>query len=95
VGRGTHALLQVNGRIRAGASRRGKVDFLLKSLLSGPDGRTLTPWHTTKANGRTYRYYLSTRDTHERPGTSGLPRLPAGGTGRSSPNCGACCGRLR
>lgn len=73
-----HALLQVNGRVRAGASRRGKVEFLLKGLLTGPDGRALSPWHTTKANGRTYRYYLSTRDTHEGPGTSGLPRLPAG-----------------
>lgn len=73
-----HALLEVNGRVRAGASRRGKVDFLLKGLLTGPDGRALSPWHTTKANGRTYRYYLSTRDTHEGPGTSGLPRLPAG-----------------
>jgi site-specific DNA recombinase len=73
-----HVLLQVNGRVRAGASRRGKVEFLLKGLLTGPDGRALSPWHTTKANGRTYRYYLSTRDTHEGPGTSGLPRLPAG-----------------
>lgn len=26
---------------------------------------------------RTYRYYLSTRDMHEGPGASGLPRLPA------------------
>ncbi|WP_374296941.1 recombinase family protein [Sphingomonas sp.] len=73
-----HALLQVNGRVRAGASRRGKVEFLLKGLLTGPDGRALSPWHTTKPNGRTYRYYLSTRDTHEGPGASGLPRLPAG-----------------
>ena len=73
-----HALLEVNGRVRAGATRGGKVDFLLKGLLTGPDGRALSPWHTTKANGRTYRYYLSTRDTHEGPGTSGLPRLPAG-----------------
>ena len=73
-----HALLEVNGRVRAGASRRGKVEFLLKGLLTGPDGRALSPWHTTKANGRTYRYYLSTRDTHEGLGASGLPRLPAG-----------------
>ena len=71
-----HALLQVNGRIRS-ATSRGKVDFLLKGLLTGPDGRALSPWHTTKTNGRTYRYYLSTRDIHEGRGTSGLPRLPA------------------
>ena len=73
-----HALLKVNGRVRAGATRRGKVEFLLKGLLTGPDGRALSPWHTTKANGRTYRYYMSTRDTHEGRGASGLPRLPAG-----------------
>lgn len=53
------------------------MPFLLKGLLTGPDGGALTPWHTTKAGGRTYRYYLSTRDTHEGRGASGLPRLPA------------------
>lgn len=72
-----HARLAVCGRVRAGASRQGKVPFLLKGLLTGADGRALAPWHTTKANGRTYRYYLSTRDTHEGRGASGLPRLPA------------------
>ena len=64
--------------MRAGAARQGKVVFLLKGLLTGPDGRALTPWHTTKANGRTYRYYLSTRDIHEGRKASGVPRLPAG-----------------
>jgi site-specific DNA recombinase len=80
-----HARLAVCSRTRAAASREGKVPFLLKGLLTGPDGRALTPWHTTKAGGRTYRYYLSTRDTHylstrdthEGRGASGLPRLPA------------------
>lgn len=71
------ALLQVNGRIRSNTSR-GKVDFLLKGLVVGPDGRALTPWHTTKrSTGRQYRYYMSTRDIHEGTGASGLPRLPA------------------
>ena len=73
-----HAQLQISGPVRAGAAREGKVPFLLKGLLTGADGRALTPWHTTKANGRTYRYYLSTRETHEGKGASGLPRLPAG-----------------
>lgn len=50
--------------------------FLLKDLLTGPDGRALTPWHTTKAGGRTFRYYLSTRDTREGRGASGVPRMP-------------------
>jgi hypothetical protein len=40
-------------------------------------GRALSPWHTTKKNGRRYRYYVPQRDTKEHAGASGLPRLPA------------------
>lgn len=46
-----HAQLQVNGRA-CSATSRGKVDFLLKGLLTGPDGRAFSPSHMTKANGR-------------------------------------------
>jgi hypothetical protein len=35
------------------------------------------PWHTTKKNGRRYRYYIPQRDAKEHAGASGLPRLPA------------------
>jgi len=59
------------------SEREGKVVFLLKGLVVGADGRALTPWHTTKKNGRRYRYYLSTRTLHEGAGTTDLPRLPA------------------
>jgi DNA invertase Pin-like site-specific DNA recombinase len=71
-----HAILATNSRQRGNANRAG-IPFLLKGLVFGPDGRALTPWHTTKKNGRRYRYYLSTRDVHEGSGASGLPRLPA------------------
>lgn len=37
----------------------------------------LSPWYTTKKNGRRYRYYVPQRDTKEHAGASGLPRLPA------------------
>jgi hypothetical protein len=36
--------LQVNGGVRSAPSH-GKVGFLLKGLLTGPDGRALSPWH--------------------------------------------------
>lgn len=45
--------------------------------MFGHDGRALSPWHTTKKNGRRYRYYLPQRDAKEHAGASGLPRLPA------------------
>lgn len=69
-------VLVKNPRTRANENR-ARVDYLLKGLVFGSDGRALTPWHTTKKNGRRYRYYLSTRDMHEGAGASGLPRLPA------------------
>jgi site-specific DNA recombinase len=55
----------------------GKVAFPLRGLLVGADGRALTPWHTTKKNGRTYRYYLSTRALHEGVTGKAALRFPA------------------
>ena len=45
--------------------------------MFGNDGRALSPWHTTKKNGRRYRYYVPQRDAKEHAGASCLPRLPA------------------
>lgn len=70
------AILATPGRTR-GNLARGKVDFLLKGLVFDAQGRALTPWHTTKKNGRCYRYYLSTRAVHEGAASIALPRLPA------------------
>ncbi|MBT2748283.1 MULTISPECIES: recombinase family protein [unclassified Lysobacter] len=55
----------------------GKVAFPLRGLLVAADGRALTPWHTTKKNGRTYRYYLSTRALHEGAKGQDALRFPA------------------
>lgn len=47
-------------------------------MVFAEDGRALTTWSSTKKkSGRRYRYYISTRDTKEYSGASGLPRIPA------------------
>lgn len=71
-----HAILATHGRVRGNATR-AKVPYLLKGIVFGNDGRALSPWHTTKKNGRRYRYYIPQRDAKEHAGASGLPRLPA------------------
>ncbi|HET7863437.1 MAG TPA: recombinase family protein [Burkholderiaceae bacterium] len=71
-----HAILATSGRVRGNATRAA-VPFLLKGIVFGSDGHALSPWHTTKKNGRRYRYYLPQRDAKEHAGASGLPRLPA------------------
>jgi hypothetical protein len=66
---------------------------LLKGLIFTSDGRAMTP-HSTKGNGgRLYRYYMSTRDSKEGHGASGVKMLPAGeveqgGDGAGSRNPG-------
>ncbi|SFN07418.1 recombinase family protein [Nitrosomonas communis] len=71
-----HAILTTNGRIR-GNDTRAKVPYLLKGIVFGNDGRALSPRHTTKKNGRRYRYYIPQRDAKEHAGVSGLSCLPA------------------
>jgi site-specific DNA recombinase len=56
---------------------QNESSYLLKGIVFGNDGRTLSPWHTTKKNGRLYRYYVPQRDAKEHAGASGLQRLPA------------------
>ena len=71
-----HAILATNGRVR-GNDTRATVPYLLKGIVFGNDGRALSPFHTTKKNGRRYRYYVPQRENKEHAGASGLPRLPA------------------
>lgn len=73
-----HAILATNGRVR-GNTTCATVPYLLKGIVFGNDGRTLSPWNTTKKNGRRYRYYVPQRDCKEHAGASRLPRLPATG----------------
>ncbi|HRQ02071.1 MAG TPA: recombinase family protein [Ottowia sp.] len=72
----TQAILATNERVRAN-NTRAKVPHLLKGIVFGSDGRAMTPLHTTKKNGRRYRYYKPQRDCKEHAGASGLPTLPA------------------
>ena len=71
-----HAILATNGRVRGNATR-ATVPYLLKGIVFGSDGRALSPFHTTKKNGRRYRYYVPQRENKEYARASGLPRLPA------------------
>ena len=71
-----HAILATNGRVRGNATR-ATVPYLLKGIVFGNDGRALSPFHTTKKNGRRYRYYVPQRENKEYARASGLPRLPA------------------
>lgn len=49
----------------------------MRKVVIRNDGRALSPWHTTKKNGRRYRCYVPQRDAKEHAGASGLQRLPA------------------
>jgi hypothetical protein len=42
-----------------------RVDFLLKGIVFGNDGRALSPFHSTKKGGRCYRYDIPQRDVKE------------------------------
>ena len=71
-----HSIHSTNSRVRANNTRT-KTPYLLKGMIFGPDGRALSPYHTTKKNGRRYRYYVHQREVKEHAGASGIPRLPA------------------
>ena len=71
-----HAILSINSHVRSGMNRGG-TPFLLKGMVFGHDGRALSPYHSTKKNGRRYRYYVPQREIAEYAGASGLPRMPA------------------
>lgn len=72
---------KVHSLIKAGphtkrTRQRGRTPALLKGLLFGPNGVTMTPCHTRK-RGRLYRYYVST-DCLKRAGPpSPIARIPA------------------
>jgi DNA invertase Pin-like site-specific DNA recombinase len=70
------AILAINTRDRGGMTRT-KTPYLLQGIVFGHDGWTMSPWTTTKKNGKRYRYYIPLRDTKEGVGASGLPRFPA------------------
>ena len=77
-----HALLQESPRKRAAASR-AQTPALLKGLLFGPTGITMTPTHTRRG-GRLYRYYICSgmlrhgKDPAADRETASLRRIAAG-----------------
>ena len=70
------SILAANCR-RRGNTTRVQTPALLKGMIFTADGRAMTP-HQTRKKGRLYRYYVSTRDQKEGPGTSEVKMLPAG-----------------
>ena len=52
-----HNIMSTNRRERAGNVRR-QTPAPLKGLLFGPDGKAMTPTHTTRRNKK-YRYYIT------------------------------------
>ncbi|HMS38238.1 MAG TPA: recombinase family protein, partial [Arachnia sp.] len=70
-----HAILADNARTRS-ANTRAQTPALLKGLIFGPTGATMSPTHTRKGN-RLYRYYVS-QDVLQR-GRDACPigRVPA------------------
>ena len=68
--------------LKPNGSKKGQIrqerSALLKGLIFTSDGRAITPYSTKGASGRTYRYYLPTRDIKEGHGASGIKMLPAG-----------------
>ena len=52
-----HAILRDSPRLRA-ANTRAQTPALLKGIIFGADGRTMTPTHSRKG-GRLYRYYIA------------------------------------
>jgi len=49
------AILSTTKRVR-GNHTRSRTHFLLKGIVFGSDGRSLSRWHSVKKSGRKYRY---------------------------------------
>lgn len=71
-----HSILAESPRKRA-AGTRAQTPALLKGLIFGPTGCTMSPTHTRKG-GKLYRYYVSQTILKQGRGTCPVGRLPAG-----------------
>ena len=80
--RGQWEVVQTALASKPNGAKKGQIrqdrPALLKGLIFTSDGRAMTPHSTKGASGRTYRYYLPTRDIKEGHGASGIKMLPAG-----------------
>ena len=73
-----HELMASRAR-RTGVLNRGSPEwqFPLKGLVFGEDGRSMTPWFSSKQRGRRLGYYIPQKEITVGAGASGLPRLSA------------------
>jgi DNA invertase Pin-like site-specific DNA recombinase len=82
VTRGQWEVVQTALASKPNGAKKGQIrterPALLKGLIFTKDGRAMTPHSTKGHGGRLYRYYLSTRDSKEGHGSSGVKMLPAG-----------------
>ena len=80
--RGQWEVVQTALASKPNGSKNGQIrqerPALLKGLIFTSDGRAMTPHSTKGSSGRTYRYYLPTRDIKEGHGASGIKMLPDG-----------------
>jgi len=72
-----HKVLSTNARARSNRTR-AKTPALLQGLIFGPTGQAMTPTHTRKKRGITYRYYVSTGVIKNGPEACPIRRVPAG-----------------
>src|SRR6185312_6124003 len=70
-----HTILADSPRQRA-ARTRAQTPALLKGLIFGPTGRSMTPTHTRKG-GKLYRYYVSTDVLKRDADACSVRRIPA------------------
>lgn len=73
-----HELMASRAR-RTGVLNRESPEwqFPLKGLVFGEDGRSMTPWVSSKQRGRHFGYYIPQKEISVGAGASGLPRLSA------------------
>lgn len=73
-----HELMASRAR-RTGVLNRDSPEwqFPLKGLVFGEDGRSMTPWMSSKQRGRQLGYYIPQKEISVGAGASGLPRLSA------------------
>ena len=73
-----HELMASRAR-RTGVLNRESPEwqFPLKGLVFGEDGRSMTPWVSSKQRGRQFGYYIPQKEISVGAGASGLPRLSA------------------
>jgi hypothetical protein len=73
-----HELMASRAR-RTGVLNRKSPEwqFPLKGLVFGEDGRSMTPWFSSKQRGRQLGYYIPQKEISVGAGASGLPRLSA------------------